>query len=403
MPNPPKSTDSVELCSGNHAAALGALLSRPDVVAIYPITPQTAIAETLSRFHAEGRLAAEIVEVEGENSAMGVISSASVAGARVFTATSSWGLAFMYDGLLFAAARRLPLVMVNVNRETPGLPTIGCGRQDMMSSRDSGWIQIDVETCQEILDTVLMAYRIAEDPEILLPVMVSYDGFYLSHLEERVEIPPQKAVDSFLSLLVNADRSKLSTDKISAFGGGYSGPSCTEFRYKHLIAIERVKDKIDLVEESFAGVFGRKYGGALEAYRTEDAEILLLTMGSSTGAARVVVDSLRNRGKRIGLVKLRMLRPFPTQEMKEVCSGVKAIGVIDRSVCFGWNCGHLFMELKASLFGVIDPPVLINFIDGLASTDITIEHLEKAADHTFQASHDGQGPVEKAIWLNRVS
>lgn len=401
MPNLPKSNDFVELCSGNHAAALGALLSRPDVVAIYPITPQTAIAEKLSRFHAQGRLAAEIVEVEGENSAMGVISSASVAGARVFTATSSWGLAFMNDGLLFAAARRLPLVMVNVNRETPGLPTIGCGRQDMMGSRDSGWIQIDVETCQEILDTVLMAYRIAEDPDILLPVMVSYDGFYLSHLEERVEIPPQKAVDSFLSPLGNADRPKLSLDKPSAFGGGYSGPSCTEFRYRHLAAIERVKDKIDFVEEAFAEIFGRKYGGALEAYRTGDAEVLLLTMGSSTGAARVVIDRMRDREKRIGLAKLRMLRPFPVEEIKRICAGIRAVGVIDRSVCFGWDCGHLFMELKAALFGVSDPPVLLNFIDGLASTDITSEHIEKAADQTFQASHSGQ--VDKAIWLSRAS
>jgi len=361
---------------------------------------QAILLEKLSQFHAAGRLNAEIVEVEGENSAMGVISSASVAGARVFTATSSWGLAFMNDGLLFAAARRLPLVMVNVNRETPGLPTIGCGRQDIMSNRDSGWIQIDVESCQEILDMVIMAYRIAEDQDILLPVMVSYDGFYLSHLEERVEIPSQEAVDLFLEPLNHTDRPQLLPNEPVAFGGGYSGLSCTEFRYKHLTAIERVKEKINMVEAAFEDIFGRKYGGDLEAYRVEDAEILLLSMGSSTGAARVAVDDMRDRGMGIGLVKLRMFRPFPEEFLKEICAGIKAVGVLDRSVCFGWNCGHLFMELKAALFGVPDPPVLLNFIGGLASTDMTIDHIKRAAELTFKAS---QGePMEQPIWLSRT-
>jgi pyruvate ferredoxin oxidoreductase alpha subunit len=244
MPMESKTAESVELCSGNKAAAYGALLSRPDVVAIYPITPQTAIAEWISRFNAQGALEAEIVEVEGENSAMGVVCSASAAGGRVFTATSSWGLAFMTDGLHFAAARRLPVVMVNVNRETPGLPTIGCGRQDMMSCRDTGWIQIEVETCQEILDTVLMAYKIAEDPGILLPVMISYDGFYLSHLEERVVVPSRERVARLHEGATKPERMVLRAEEPRAFGGGFGPESCTEFRYRHSHALRRLRSGI---------------------------------------------------------------------------------------------------------------------------------------------------------------
>ena len=204
-----RSSTTIEACDGNKAAAYGALLCRPDVIAIYPITPQTAVIEWLSRFHDRGVLDAEIVHVEGENSAMGIVMAASVAGGRVFTATSSWGLTYMYDGLMFTAGNRVPVVMVNVNREPPGSPCVASSNQDMMSVRDSGWIQIDVETCQEILDSVIMAYKIAEDPEILLPFMVCYDGFYLSYLVDRVQLPLQPDVDAFLRSDSGHDRIKL--------------------------------------------------------------------------------------------------------------------------------------------------------------------------------------------------
>lgn len=395
-----KTAESVELCSGNKAAAYGALLSRPDVVAIYPITPQTAIAEWISRFSAQGALDAEIVEVEGENSAMGVVCSASAAGGRVFTATSSWGLAFMTDGLFFAAARRLPVVMVNVNRETPGLPTIGCGRQDMMSCRDTGWIQIEVETCQEILDTVLMAYLIAEDPMILLPVMISYDGFYLSHLEERVVVPKHERVARLHERVTKSERMVLRPEEPRAFGGGFGPESCTEFRYRHSHALDKVPAKLDEIEGEFESLFGRRYGGAVEEYRMGDAEIALLTMGSSTGASRVVVDNLRDKGVRIGLVKVRLMRPFPKEQLLRSLSGKKAVGVLDRSVCFGWSCGHLFMEVKAALFGMPHPPTLVNFIGGLANSDITTRHIEEAVDLTARAAI-GE-PTEEVVWLTRM-
>lgn len=392
-----KTSEQFKLCSGNEAAAYGALVSRPDVIALYPITPQTQIVEWLARFHAQGLLNAEIVEVEGENSAMAVVSSAAVAGARVFTATSSWGLAFMSDGLFYAAARRIPVVMVNVNRETPGLPTIGCGRQDIMSVRDIGWVQIEVENCQEILDSVIMAYRIAEDTDILLPVMICYDGFYLSYLEERVTLPRQDDVDCFLAELNKNERIKLGPDKPRAFGGGYSGEACSEFRYKHCLALERVKQKIEETDTAFTELFGRSYGGPLEEYRTHDAEVVLLTMGSSTGTARVAIDEMRNHGLKVGLIKLRLMRPFPKERLVQALSTKKAVGVVDRSVCFGWNCGHLFMELKAALCDTDKRPVLLDFIGGLANTDITVEHLTMASKLTHRAS---QGEtVQPVTWL----
>ncbi len=394
-----KNKARIEACDGNKAAAYGALLSRPDVIAVYPITPQTAVIEWLSRFHDQGLLDAEIVHVEGENSAMGIVSAASVAGGRVFTATSSWGLAFMCDGLFWAAGYRLPLVMVNVNREPPGIPTIGCSRQDSMALRDVGWVQMDVEDCQEILDSIVMAYRIAEDPDVSLPVMVCYDGFYLSYLVDRVEIPQQSDVDSFFAPLSGVNRIKFEMDpgKFRTFGPHFAEEMNAEFRYKNCAAFERAKGKIDLVDREFQKIFGRNYGGQLEEYRTDDAEVVLVTMGSSTGTARIVVDKKRDEGMKIGLIKLRLMRPFPRERLAQALSNKKAVGVIDRSVCFGWNCGHIFMELKGVLYDAGISLKALNFIGGLANADITKEQIGRAVDLTF-GSYQGM-PVNEITWL----
>ena len=198
-----------KVLTGNKAAAQGVRLVKPDLIAMYPITPQTPLAEELAKFHANGIIDAEMVEVEGEHTSMSAITGAAVAGARVFTATSSWGLAYMNEPMMYCAGLRLPAVMVDVTRETPSMRGVGGGRQDIMSVRDAGWIQIEPETCQEVLDSIIMAYRLAEDPEILLPVIVAYDGFYLSHLSERVDIPEQEDVDKFLSVVKNSPRPTL--------------------------------------------------------------------------------------------------------------------------------------------------------------------------------------------------
>lgn len=396
---------NIEVCDGNKAVAYGVLLSRPDVVAVYPITPQSAVGEWLSRWYDEGKLNAEVVRVEGENSSMGVCCSASLTGGRVFTATSSWGLLFMTDGLHYAAAYRIPVVMTNANRETPGIFTIGNSSQDMWSMRDTGWVQINVEDNQEILDSVIMAYRIAEDPEILLPVMVCYDGFYLSYRKDPLEIPEQDLVNRFLAPLGESKRMVVTPDDPMIFGVPSffpqdEGEGCTEFRYKHSAALDRVKDKIDKVDRDFKSIFGRSYGGQVEEYRTHDAETVLVATGSCVGTAKVVVDQMREEGHKVGLIKVKLLRPFPKERLAQALKGKKAVGVIDRSVCFGYHCGHLYMETKAAIaFGSIptDIPTL-NFIGGLANLDISSDHIKRAIDLTNAAS---RGESSKEVtWLS---
>jgi pyruvate/2-oxoacid:ferredoxin oxidoreductase alpha subunit len=387
----------VKVITGNAAAAYGAMLCRPDVVASYPITPQTEVVEQLSRFRADGILDAEMVEVEGENSAMNIVAAATIAGGRAFTATSSWGLVFMYDALLQAAGFRAPVVMANVNRETPGILAVSSGQQDMVSTRDSGWIQLVVENCQEILDSIIMAFRLAEDIEIQLPVMVNYDGFYLSYLAEAVEIPAREDVDQFLApLKLQPARAKL--DPGRPLGCGTHGilVEFMELRYKHCAALERAKQKLDEIDREFGEFFGRSYSGQIEEYRTEDAEIVVLTSGSAAGTARTVVDAKRAEGMKVGLIKLRMFRPFPRERLTQAIKGKKAVGVVDRSVCFGWNCGPIYMELKA-LSPDIGSITMMSFIDGLANMDIAIPHIERVVDDVYAAS---QGkPYQEVTWI----
>jgi pyruvate/2-oxoacid:ferredoxin oxidoreductase alpha subunit len=305
----------------------------------------------------------------------------------------------MHDTTLWAAGMRLPVVMVNVNREPPSLPSVSCSRQDMMTVRDSGWIQIEVETCQEILDTVIMAFRLAEDEEILLPVMVSYDGFYLSYYSEGVYVPCLDDVATFMHpLSLQKGRPRVAPGDVYCFPSYADRELATEFRYKHCAALERTKNKLKDIEKEFAAIFGRTYGGAIEEYRTEDAEIVLVTMGSSTGTARVVVDKKRDEGIRVGLIKIRLFRPFPTEELLRALTMKKCIGILDRSVCFGWNCGHLYMELGAALGtrGISVP--MVDFVAGLAQADITPEDIDRAIDEIYRAS---QGePVNNVTWLS---
>jgi pyruvate ferredoxin oxidoreductase alpha subunit len=399
-----KIKSKIEVIDGNKAVAYGVLLSRPDVVSVYPITPQSAVGEWLSRFYDEGKLKAEVIRVEGENSSMGACCSASILGGRVFTATSSWGLLFMSDGLHFAAGYRIPVVMTNANRETPGIFTIGNSSQDMMAVRDTGWVQIDMEDNQEILDSVIMAYRIAEDAEILLPVMVCYDGFYLSYRKEPVIIPEQDDVDAFLAPLADSKRVTMSPEDPKVFGVPSffpqdEGEGNTEFRYRHSSALERVKSKIDTLDKEFKKHFGRSYGGQIEEYRTDDADIVLVAAGSCVGTIKEVIDRKREEGLKVGLVKIRLIRPFPRERLTQVLQGKKGIGVIDRSVCFGWHCGHLYMEMKAATaFAGITTIPSLNFIAGLSNLDITEKDIERAIDLTAKASKGD--PIKEVTWIS---
>jgi len=388
----------IRVITGNAATAYGVMLCRPDVIALYPITPQTEVVEQLSRFHADGVIDSEMIQVEGENSAMNAVLAASCAGGRTFTATSSYGLVFMFDALLETSSYRAPVVMANVNRETPGIHAVSCGQQDLVSTRDTGWIQIIVENGQEILDSIIMAFRLAEDYDIQLPVMVNYDGFYLSYLAEAITIPNREDVDEYLSVLKQQpQRMKLEPGKLMGCGTHGLLLAYSELRYKHCAAMERTKAKFDEVDKEFGDFFGRSYGGQIEEYYTDDADIVLVTSGSTTGTARTVIDAKRAAGLKVGLVKLRLFRPFPREKLSRVLKGKKAIGVLDRSVSYGWNCGPLFQEVRA-LTPEIGRVPMMSFIDGLANLDITVTNIDKMIDDVYKAS---QGkPYQEVTWVS---
>jgi pyruvate ferredoxin oxidoreductase alpha subunit len=376
----------ISVMMGNVVAANVAKLCRPEVVACYPITPQSEVAETISGFVADGSLDAEIVEVEGENSAMNVVLAASMAGARTFTATSSYGLVYMYDAILQASGYRAPIVMVNVNRETPGIHAVSSGQQDMISTRDSGWVQIIVENNQEIADQLIMCYKLAEDYDIQLPVMLNYDGYYLSYLNEEVEIPEQADVDGFLAPLKNQpQRPRIIPGKATGCGTHGMEMGYVEARYKHCMALDRAKKKVDDIDKEFGEYFGRSYGGQIEEYRTKDADIIVLTSGSAAGTAKTVIDAKREEGIKVGLIKLRLFRPFPEERLLQAIKGKKAVGVIDRSLAFGWKYGPMCIELKA-LSGALGNIPILSYIDGLANLDITVPHVGRVVDEVSAAA-----------------
>ncbi len=386
-----------KVLTGNGTAAYAALLCRPDVVAAYPITPQSEVIEQLAKFRADGLLDAEYVAVEGENSAMNVVCAASMAGGRVYTATSSYGLVFMYDTLLQTAGYRAPVVMINVNREPPGIHAVSSGQQDMIVVRDSGWVQVICETCQDIMDTTIMAYRLAEDYDIQLPVMVNYDGYYLSFLAESIAIPGSDEVDAFLAPLKDQPQRPMLRPGVPLGCGSHGlGQGYVELRKKHFAALERAKDKWDEIDKEFADAFGRGYAGQVEEYRAEDADIVLVTSGSMAGTARTVVDAKRAEGVKVGLVKIRMYRPFPKERLTQALKGKKAIGVLDRSLAFGWDCGPLYQEIRA-LTPEIGIVPMLSFIDGIASADITQEHIARVVDDIHEASQGRS--YQEVTWL----
>jgi pyruvate/2-oxoacid:ferredoxin oxidoreductase alpha subunit len=377
---------------------LGVLLAQPDVIAIYPITPQTSISEEISRYYAEGLMLGELVEVEGENSAMGALLGASASGGRTFTATSSWGLVFMYDGMMMAAGQRLPIVMVNVNRETPHYMSVSVSRQDIMSVRDAGWVHIEAEDCQEILDSILFAYRLSEDPDISLPVVISYDGFYLSHLSEKVEIPSREDVNEFLSPVAGRERTKLDCEVPMSFFTSCTtfGDLLTEYRYQHLQALQRVIKKVEEIRVDFAKLFHRDYEGALATYELDDASLVVITMGSCTGAAKTAVENQRSNGVPVGLIRLKIFQPFPSQGLKKLLQGRRCVGIIDRSVCFQDCGGHLLPAIRSLRLG--KETLVLDFLMGLGSLDITPADIERAIH--IMARENLQDRRQDVFWMD---
>ncbi|MGD1099838.1 MAG: pyruvate ferredoxin oxidoreductase [Thermoplasmata archaeon] len=359
---------TVMVLSGNSAQAHAVRLARVQVVSAYPITPQTSIVEKIADLVATGALKAEYVQVESEHSALQVVVSASGMGARTYTATSSHGLLLMHELVHWASGARDPIVMGVVNRAVGPPWNIGADHTDSMSQRDTGWIQFYAESNQEVIDTVLMAFRLAEHPDVRLPVMVMEDAFYLSHTLEPVDVPDQAVVDGFLP-----PREAHATlhPGTSARLGSFTGPDrYVDFRFEVAKAMERVPATLRLVEEEYKKATGRSHGGAVPTYRVDDADAVLITMGTSTTTARTVVDDLRAQGKKVGLAKLRLFRPFPNEEIRALGAMVDRIGVADRSYTFG-PMGAAGTEVSAALYPSSHHPAVTGFYAGIGGRDVT--------------------------------
>ncbi|HEV2165875.1 MAG TPA: transketolase C-terminal domain-containing protein [Thermoplasmata archaeon] len=377
--------------SGNVAQSYAARLARVQVVAAYPITPQTTIVEKLADFVSDGSLKAKYVRVESEHSALQACVSAAALGARAYSATSGQGLLLMHELLHWAAGMRAPVVMGVVNRAVAPPWSIGADHADTMAQRDTGWIQFYSESNQEVLDTVLLAYRLAEDLAIRLPVMVTEDAFYLSHTLEPVEIPSQSEVDAFLPPRVPL--ATLDPGTASRLGS-FTGPD-EYVRFRHAVseAIERVPAVLAEVEREYARITGRSHHGPLPTYRTEDADTVLVTMGTATTTARGVVDELRSEGHKVGLAKLRLFRPFPVRELRTLAGHVDRLGVLDRSYTFG-GLGPAATEVRSALYGRPGSPSVSSFLAGIGGRDITPGRLRQA----FRALE--AGPSNDPVWID---
>jgi len=381
-----------QIMDGNEAVALAAKLARVKVISAYPITPQTTVVEKLADYVSNGELDAEFMKVESEHSAMSACIGAAATGVRAFTATSSQGLMLMSEMLYVAAGLRLPIVMTNANRSISAPLSIWCDQQDSMTVRDSGWIQLYCENNQEILDTTIQAFRISE--ELLLPVMVCYDGYILSHTLEPVDCPDQADVDAFLPRY-NYPYA-LDPEKPVSIGAVGVPEYYMEFRYLLQKAVQESKAKIVEIDREFKRRYGRGYG-ILEKYQSDDAEVVILTMGSLSCSCKDIVDSLRQRGEKVGLVKLKSFRPFPTEEIIEALGRAKAVAVVEKDISLGY-AGGLFIDTAAAFVNTGKAPLMINFICGLAGRDVTSAHLKQAIRETQKAAETGK--VEKKIrWL----
>ncbi|MBI4541095.1 MAG: pyruvate ferredoxin oxidoreductase [Gemmatimonadetes bacterium] len=378
---------------GNHAVAWGVCLARAEVICAYPITPQTQVVEELANMCADGRLSARFSEVESEHSAMAVCIGASAVGARTFTATSSQGLALMHELLHWAALGRHPIVMANVNRALAPGWNIWTDQNDSLSQRDTGWIQLYCETNQEVLDTTVQAFKLAEAVD--LPVMLVLDAFYLSHTSEPVEVPEPAAVDAFLP--PRGARLVLDVDDPRAFGGLVGPGSYMELRRQQQAAMEAAQAAFYRVEQEWETITGRRYG-AVEPYRADAAELLLVTSGTVTSTARVVVDAWRERGVAVGLLKVKMFRPFPTQTLRALLSGAPRVAVLDRNISPG-RSGIFAEEIRAALYDLAPAPrpQLYGYILGLGGRDVTPAVLDGIIAQTLAAPY----PERDDIWVDQ--
>ena len=396
---------STRILDGNRAAAEGVRLSRAQVIAAYPITPQSPVTEKLSEFVERGELDAQYIAVESEHSALAVCTSASMVGARVFTATSAHGLAYMHEMLHWAAGARLPVVLACVNRAIGAPWNVLNDQQDSISQRDTGWIQIYARNNQEILDSIIQAYRIAES--LYVPVMVCYDGYVLSHTEMPVDAPSQKIVDRFLpqyrphTILDPANPKNynlvtLANPRVNADGvlcHGYM-----ELRYLLQEALQNARETVVRVGAEFGESFGRSYANMIWEDRLDDANIVIVAMGSLAMEATVAADMLRETGHKVGVLGLRVFRPFPKADVTKALEKCRLVVVFDKNISYGLE-GATCSEIKSALYGSSTRAMIRNFIVGLGGRDVKAREMADAVNRSLLSLKEGDLNREYPEWI----
>ncbi|MEM3722134.1 MAG: transketolase C-terminal domain-containing protein [Candidatus Bathyarchaeia archaeon] len=386
----------VMIDTANHVAAYAAKAARVKVVAAYPITPQTTVVEKIAELVEKGEMDAEYICVESEHSAIAACIGAAAAGVRTFTASSAQGLALMHEALHWASGARLPIVMVVVNRAMGAPWSIWPDFSDSLSQRDTGWIQFYCADSQEVFDTVIQAYRLCEDERIFLPAMVCLEGFILSHKYVPVKIHDQDDVDAFLPPYRSGWI--LDTSNPVTCVNLVSPEWYMEFRYMIQEAMENAKMLIPKIDKEYGERFGFRYGGLVDKYLCEDAELVICTMGTMGAEAKIAANNLRKEGLKVGVARIRVFRPFPVEEIRKLAEKARMIATIDRHISFGMD-GFLATEVKASLYDMKNKPSIAGFIAGLGGRDVTFKTIEKVARKCMKWL--GNGRVERETeWVD---
>ncbi len=380
---------TTKVIEGTHAISYAVLRSRARVIAAYPITPSSGVVELLAEMCADGRLDARFVAVESEHSALATCAGAAQTGIRAFTATSSHGLLYMHEMLHWCAGARLPIVLANVNRAVGSPWNIFADQSDSLSQRDTGWMQFYCENNQEVLDTILQAYRVAE--RVLMPAMVCLDAFFLSHTSEPVIIPEQDMVDEYLPPF--APPYSLDPAHPHAFGGLPAGDSYMELRARMERAMRQALTLAADADNAFHALFGRRYG-LVDAYRTGDARVIFVTSGTVAGTARGVIDALREGGMPVGLARIRLFRPFPAEELRRVLAPAQKVVVFDRNISFGLG-GIMASEVRAALCNHAPEPAVFSFVGGLGGRDVTPDTIRSAIAYSIARD----APDSDLLWL----
>ncbi|MEB3806994.1 MAG: ferredoxin oxidoreductase [Desulfurococcales archaeon] len=383
--------------SSNYAVAYAVKDLDVDVVAAYPITPQTTVVEKISEFIANGELDAEMIHVESEHSALSATIAASAAGARAFTATASQGLELMHEILHIASGLRLPVVMSIATRALSAPISIWNDYSDIMNARDASWVTILASTAQEVYDSVVQAFRIAEDPEVMLPVMVGYDGYLMSHTYEPVLVPSDnKPILEYAPK--NYNRIKLDPERPVTMGT-LAGPEWYyEIKYQQVAAMKRALDKAREADEEFKAMFGRGYG-LVETYMVDDADVVIVSYGGLHGTVTETIDLLREKGVKVGAARIRLWRPFPVEDVKRALSNAKLVTVIDKAISYGARiAGPVALEIMSSYYHDEEKPMIMSVIAGIGQRRITEHTIKEIIDYSFKVLERGRAPGESLYW-----